>query len=763
MTTLSPKDTSFEQIQNVLNSIASAIAADAIFVYEINHESNRLEVSAIKSVNFDISRLSMEAQTLLGRMVRDAVNAILTKAPLNPPAGTGFAAAASSQRITDERQRVKDSELSGAQITPMVALEAMAESAAKKQTLLNAQAFSPSALDRTPFKGGVLVPLQGADRLYGALAIYSLTPGESFTRLIDKINFQISYLSSLVENRYLRTLVAENVAAAGAIVEIAQAVAESPSPQEIIDILRKTLFGAHISSAAMLLYGSVQEDQPDAPFEYLELAGTWSRRVGSGVGMGLRFYLKDYPKEIEQLDRDRVLTYRHFENARDDFDPLIRSLLRAERIRSATFLTLQSAQRKLGVLFIATDKPYDFPPREIHSYRTVSEFMAMSSTAQLLQQQHDRVQQGRAALLDAVTDGVVMVLPRGRGGSVLTVNTRFTSMFDVNEADAQQLSLIELLDKMQLPEDTRKGLRRAWLGIPVRDPNTHEGEFSLIDQDGRPMDIEWYSAPVYQGETVLGRIYLFHDVTAERTATRLRAMFLSRVSHELRTPLTSIQGFAEFILEITGDQLPPLALEYTQIILNSSKHLTRVFSDIIEITRADAGELKLTKEVSFLSDIVIDVVSRMEPQLKKRNQTLVMDLDDELPAVNVDMDRIIQVLTNLITNAIKYSSENGDIIIKTELIDEGNIPDGSPPDLTLPAVLTTIQDQGQGLTEENTEKVFLPFFRTENVKREKIEGVGLGLSVTRSLVEMHRGKIWAIPREIANGGCFRFTIPIVRG
>jgi signal transduction histidine kinase len=251
-------------------------------------------------------------------------------------------------------------------------------------------------------------------------------------------------------------------------------------------------------------------------------------------------------------------------------------------------------------------------------------------------------------------------------------------------------------------------------------------------------------------------------VTAERTAARLRATFLSRVSHELRTPLTSIRGFAEFILEATGDQLPDLAREYTEIILNSAQHLNRVFTDMIEVTRAEAGDLKLAKQDAHLPDIIIDVVARMELQHKARQQQVIMELDDDLPPVNVDIDRIIQVMTNLLNNAIKYSPPEKKIRLSTRLVRRAEeLPASAPPDVVLPAILVSMVDQGKGLTPDEVDKVFMPFFRTEHARASKIEGVGLGLPLSRSIIEMHRGKIWAEPREGGAGGHFLFTLPIV--
>ena len=625
------------------------------------------------------------------------------------------------------------------------------------------QILSFEPVEGTKIERALVYPFRITDVISGVLALYS-TDEDAYTPAdFERCAMVVSLIHGVLENHHLYNALALNLKTAESILQTAQAVAEDPSPQHVVNILRDTLFEPHVSSCAMLLYGPVREDSPNGPFEYLELRGSWSRRHGSGIGIGVRLYLKDYPDLLEQLETHEIVTFPSVNQIKNRFDPLVRGFLKTERMSSLTLIALHSSRQRLGVLAIGTDRKYQFDERELQSYRTAGEFLTISAMAQLFQQQRERMEQNRAALLDAVTDGVVMVMPYGRGGHVLTVNKRFSRMFEVAERHAEGDTLIHLLEQMQLPEGVRQELRASWLSTPVRDPAVRRGEFRMVNTEGQPLDIEWYSAPVYQDSHVLGRIYTFHDATPERTAERLRAAFLSRISHELRTPLTSIRGFAEFILEATGDKLPDLAREYTEIILDSAKHLNTLFTDMIEITRADAGELKLNKTEAHLPDVIIGVVARLELQYKARKQQVVMDLDDDLPPVNVDIDRISQVLTNLLTNAIKYSPEGGKIRIETQLLNRTDtLPDNSPIDIILPAILVTVTDTGRGLDPDDAEKVFMPFYRTEEAKANRIEGVGLGLAVTRSIVEVHRGKIWAVPRTRAKGGCFMFTIPTVR-
>ena len=618
--------------------------------------------------------------------------------------------------------------------------------------------LTSDALSGIPFQSALLFPFVADAQVGVVLALFSMD-AHAYT-LAQPDHPTIQVIRTLLENHYMVTRLTQDFATAESILKTARAIADNPSPQHVVNLLRETLFDPHISTCAMLIYGPQRQD---SPFEYLEIRGTWSRRLNEfGIATGIKLYLKDYPDLLNLLEKRGIITVK-VRAMRDRFDPLTRSLLRAERMRTLTLVALGTGAHKLGVLALGTDKAYEFTPHELENYRTVGEFLAISAMAQVLRSQRDRVEQARIAMTEAVTDGVLMVLPGGAGGHVLTVNNRFLNLFGVVEESATGISLLDLLNAMQVPEGVRADLHSAWQSTPVHDPEIHRGEFSMVHAEGYPIDTEWYSAPVYQDKTVLGRIYIFHDVTPERTALRLRAKFLSSISHELRTPLTAIRGFAEFILEATGDDLPDLAREYTEIILNSSKHLNRVFNDMIEITRADAGEMKLNKSDMHLPDVIIDVVARLQLQYKAKKQKVIMDLDDDLPPVHADLDRMSQVVTNLLTNAIKYSPEKGNIFISTSLVRETSaLPDTAPHDLHLPAVLVTVRDEGKGLNHEEAEKVFMPFFRTEDAKRAKIEGVGLGLAVTRSIVEVHRGKIWAVPSTKRQGGVFMFTIPTAR-
>lgn len=599
----------------------------------------------------------------------------------------------------------------------------------------------------------LLWPLVVWDSVIGAVTLVSRDEHAYTDSDLNLLEVQIQLIQTVLENSHLT----ERLITTEAVAKTARAIARNPSPQNIVSILRDYLFDVHIVSCYIALYGPVQHDQPVKPFEYLEIKGSWSRNLGSKIGVGRQFTLDPHWSFLHELDQKKIITITEFGNFMQS-DPLVKMLIVADKMQTLTLLALESDRRKLGVLGIATDGPHEFTTHELRTYQIVSEFLTMSTMAVVLQQQADFVQQGRAALLDAVTDSVFMILT---DETVLTVNQRFTEMFGLSEREAQGISICKLLDRMRIPGDVRSKLREHWQSIGQDSPDKLEGEFQMTTIAGRHSDIQWYSAPVYQEGVVIGRIYTFHDITADRAAERLRYDLLSRVSHELRTPLTSIQGFAQFILEASGDDLPPLAREYTEIILESAGQLKYLFNDMIEISQAYNGQLHLELNIMAIVPVLESIQKQLTGISQEKNQQIILEANGHLPQVQIDPHRIHQVVSDIVQNAVKYSGSDSKIYIHAVSIDHtDDLPDSAPPDVVTPCVLISVIDEGKGLNQEETDKVFLPFYRTRT--SGKIEGVGLGLAIAQSIVEMHRGKIWA---EAAThdqpGGRFLFTLPAV--
>ncbi|MFH1634765.1 MAG: GAF domain-containing protein, partial [Chloroflexota bacterium] len=244
---------------------------------------------------------------------------------------------------------------------------------------------------------------------------------------------------------------------------------------------------------------------------------------------------------------------------------------------------------------------------------------------------------------------------------------------------------------------------------------------------------------------------LFAQVKAADTA---KSEFVSIVSHELKTPMTSIRGYTDLLLGGVVGPVNEAQVNFLGTVRANVNRMATLVSDLADISRIEAGGLRLEFEAVDISDVV-DEVSRSQKQgFEEKEQTLELHIPDALPPVWGDRTRILQVLTNLLSNAYKYTPRGGTIAIKAEHTTNRWDPDGVPE-----VMRVAVEDNGIGMTPEDQEKIFTQFFRSDDPKTREAPGTGLGLNITRYLVEMQAGKIW-FESEYRQGTTFYFTIPI---
>jgi len=244
--------------------------------------------------------------------------------------------------------------------------------------------------------------------------------------------------------------------------------------------------------------------------------------------------------------------------------------------------------------------------------------------------------------------------------------------------------------------------------------------------------------------TDLGTGILWRDVTRERTAEAMKSQLLSTVSHELRTPLASIKGFATTLLRRDVKWDEAAQRDFLRIIEEEADRLTEIIDNLLDMSQIEAGALRIAREPAALRPLIRSVVDEM--RMRTEAHYFVVDLPVELPRVLMDPRRIRQVLTNLIGNAIKYSS-GGQITIACEVEPE--------------VVVVSVSDQGEGIPPQYLDKIFERFFQVDGSSTRRVSGSGLGLAISRSIIEAHDGKIWAESTP-GQGSTFRFTLPRVR-
>jgi signal transduction histidine kinase len=233
---------------------------------------------------------------------------------------------------------------------------------------------------------------------------------------------------------------------------------------------------------------------------------------------------------------------------------------------------------------------------------------------------------------------------------------------------------------------------------------------------------------------------------AAEAANRAKSVFLASMSHELRTPLNSIMGFNSILLmEMAG----PLNFEQKKqlkIVKGSSQHLLNLINDILDISKIEAGEFKLSYEEFNLEKLINEVIEILKPLAEKKGLELNAIIDESTGVIKSDKRRLNQVLINLLNNAVKFTNRGG---VTLSVRKEGD------------KLEIKVKDTGIGIDEESISELFQPFHQLDTGTNRVFEGTGLGLSICRRIIEMMGGKIW-VESQPGVGSTFGFIIPVVR-
>ena len=241
------------------------------------------------------------------------------------------------------------------------------------------------------------------------------------------------------------------------------------------------------------------------------------------------------------------------------------------------------------------------------------------------------------------------------------------------------------------------------------------------------------------GGTRRGTGIVLRDVTAERDLVRTKDELVSVVSHELRTPLASVVGFAELLR--TRDLAEPQRQRFLTVIEEEGRRLTALINDFLDLQRMESGRQQISAKPEELAPLLQRAVAAAgdDPLCP-----ILIEIEDWLPAVRVDADRLLQVLSNLLSNARKYSPRGGTIHLGARMADG--------------QVTVSVQDEGLGVPPEAHSHLFQKFYRVDNSDRRQIKGTGLGLTISRKIVEAHGGRIWAAS-TLGRGTTLHFEIP----
>ena len=362
-----------------------------------------------------------------------------------------------------------------------------------------------------------------------------------------------------------------------------------------------------------------------------------------------------------------------------------------------------------------------------------------------LQEQYEQAHRTRSianAVLDAAGEGMILISPDQK---ITAVNRRFADMFKISIPAVIGHSMKEYgPDLNKRIGETDRFREMLWTSVGDSERRI-EDAFTQVWPQHR--ELAMVSTPVRTRDAVhIGRVFAFRDVTHEREVDRMKTEFVSMVSHELRTPLTSIKGYVDLLLEGEVGDLSPEQHEFLEIVGSNAERLVSLINDILDISRIEAGKITLNLAPVDLRALIDRLALSFRPQIEAKRQALVVDIPANLPHVRGDHDRLVQIFTNLISNAHKYTPAGGHITIRA--LSQGR------------NVRLSVADTGIGLTPEERAQLFARFYRAQNRTTQEVGGTGLGLSITRSLVEMHGGSI-AVDSTPGEGSTFTVFLPEV--
>jgi PAS domain S-box-containing protein len=260
--------------------------------------------------------------------------------------------------------------------------------------------------------------------------------------------------------------------------------------------------------------------------------------------------------------------------------------------------------------------------------------------------------------------------------------------------------------------------------------------------DGSVFPVELAVGPIREGTRVVGAVVVFRDVSARLAVEKMKNEFVSVVSHELRTPLTSIRGSLGLLHSGLGGDLSARGDRMVSIALESSERLSRLIEDMLDLERMESGSLTMLSVTCEIRPLVRTALDEVDSMARKHGVRLQVDEVDGL--VLGDPDRIVQVLTNLLGNSIKFSPRDSSVRLSTSR--HGDL------------VEFAVEDRGRGIPGDRLGRIFERFEQVDSSDSRERGGTGLGLSITRDIVELHGGTIW-VDSELGRGSTFRFTLP----
>jgi len=299
------------------------------------------------------------------------------------------------------------------------------------------------------------------------------------------------------------------------------------------------------------------------------------------------------------------------------------------------------------------------------------------------------------------------------------------------------------------PERAEASIKRV-----LSEKKVTDYELTACARDGKKTEVSYNVTTFYDQDQMLQGVFATaRDVTERKRfekslqeANRMKSEFLANMSHELRTPLNGIIGFSEFLFDEKPGPLNPKQKEYLGDVLTSARHLLQLINDVLDLAKVEAGKMELHPEIFQVHKAVEEVAAVIKGMAQKRQIAVGIDIGAGLEAVRLDQHKFKQVLYNLLSNAIKFSDDNGEIAIRAQRLDRHQIE-------------VQVRDTGMGIKAEDINRLFTEFEQLDSGTARRFEGTGLGLALTKKIVEFQGGRI-SVESELGKGSAFTVVLPV---
>ena len=355
----------------------------------------------------------------------------------------------------------------------------------------------------------------------------------------------------------------------------------------------------------------------------------------------------------------------------------------------------------------------------------------LSEVIRLTQENLEQESKRLNSILSYMTDGV---LATNRRGQITMINDMAKKQLGVQKEDVLNKSILELLKI----EDEYE----------LRDLITQIPELTIDSQDvnGEYLSLRVRFALVRrESGFISGLVAVLHDTTEQEKEERERRLFVSNVSHELRTPLTSVKSYLEALDE--GALYDPVAPDFIKVSLDETNRMMRMVTDLLHLSRIDNTTSQLDVELINFTAFITFILNRfdkMRSQDEEKKYELVRDYPINSVWIEIDTDKMTQVIDNILNNAIKYSPDGGKITVSMKTTDD--------------QMILSIKDQGLGIPKQDLPKIFDRFYRVDRARSRAQGGTGLGLAIAKEIIKQHNGFIWA-KSEYGKGSTFTIVLP----